>query len=669
MRLVVLAVVWLLISHAEVAAQSLDSLSLEALLDVQIETASKYEQRVSEAPASVTIISAEEIEQHGYTSLAEALNSVAGFYLAHDHVRFSMGTRGFNRPQDYNNRMLVLVNGHAANESLYGAAFFDRGQGINLDLVERIEVVRGPGSVLYGTGAMFAVINVVTKSAADQSGGGVRVSGGTYGERGVQASMLADLNPRMRLTAGMQSRGTNSLDRYYPEFDTPEQNNGVAEGLDWDARRNAYVSLQYDQWELQAMWFASEAGVPNADLTSRFNPEEGLFQTERITVDLKRSDDLSPVAQLHTRAFYSRDELNSELSYGINLQQAGFGGNGNLNGTNLQQVEGTTAGIEVNLNWDVWSFFRMIVGTQFHHTYNASLRSTFAVTGGGLSIPFFTGSFDRNLWSVYAQAEYQLLPTLALTGGLRQDLYATNLLYSPRLAAVYHPHPTTTFKLLYGTAFREPSVLERTFESDIVGLISNADIQPERIRTTELIWEQHLSTRFSTSIALYDYAIRDLINAGSATENMSQFQNLGSVEARGGEIGITSRPMPDHEVGGSYSYQWAQQTHPTSSGTAYNAPHHLIKLQWRYTGWSWGTLAMEGFGESGRETARGTPTKRVFLLNTHLRTRPIWYGFVLSMHVHNVLDHTYTLPAGRQHEQDHFVQDGRRVTVGLAFTF
>ena len=133
---------------------------------VEVETvfgASKREQRVTEAPSSVTILTAHDIRTFGWRTLADALGSVRGFYTTYDRNYTYVGVRGFGRPSDYNNRVLVLVNGHRFNDNVYDQALIGTEFPIDLALVERIEIIRGPGSALYGSSAFFAVINIVLR--------------------------------------------------------------------------------------------------------------------------------------------------------------------------------------------------------------------------------------------------------------------------------------------------------------------------------------------------------------------------------------------------------------------------------------------------------------------------------------------------------------------------
>src|SRR3989475_8157479 len=142
--------------------------------------ASKYEQKPSEAPASVSIITSEEIQKYGYRTLSEILRSVRGFFTTYDRNYSYIGVRGFDRPGDYDTRVLLLLDGHRINDNIYDQASVGTEALIEVDAIERIEIIRGPSSSLYGTNAFLAVINVITRSGRDLKGTEVAATGGSY---------------------------------------------------------------------------------------------------------------------------------------------------------------------------------------------------------------------------------------------------------------------------------------------------------------------------------------------------------------------------------------------------------------------------------------------------------------------------------------------------------
>ena len=152
-------------------------------MNVKVETvygASKFLQNVSDAPASVTIVTADEIERYSYRTLAEILASVRGFYVIYDRNYTYVGVRGFSRPGDYNARILFLIDGHRHNDDIYDGSDVGTVFPLDIGLIDHVEIIRGPGSAVYGTGAVVAVVNVVTRRGRDLNGLEISGQGGSW---------------------------------------------------------------------------------------------------------------------------------------------------------------------------------------------------------------------------------------------------------------------------------------------------------------------------------------------------------------------------------------------------------------------------------------------------------------------------------------------------------
>ena len=142
---------------AQQGTKDLSDASLEELSNIQVYSASKHMQSASEAPASVTVVTADEIQKYGYRNLADILRSVPGFYVTYDRDYTFVGVRGFGRLGDWNSRILVLIDGHRINNNVLGQAMLGNEFLVDVDMIERVEIVCGPSSSLYGANAFFAV--------------------------------------------------------------------------------------------------------------------------------------------------------------------------------------------------------------------------------------------------------------------------------------------------------------------------------------------------------------------------------------------------------------------------------------------------------------------------------------------------------------------------------
>ena len=145
-------------------------MSLEDLMSIEVDSvygASGFKQKVTEAPASVTIITSDDIEKHGYRTLADILRNVRGFFVSYDRNYGYVGVRGFGLPGDYNSRVALMIDGHRMNDNIFEGNLLETDFPLDVDLIDRVEIIRGPNSSQYVASAFLAVINVIAKRGAD----------------------------------------------------------------------------------------------------------------------------------------------------------------------------------------------------------------------------------------------------------------------------------------------------------------------------------------------------------------------------------------------------------------------------------------------------------------------------------------------------------------------
>jgi outer membrane receptor for ferrienterochelin and colicins len=630
-------------------------LSLDSLLNTKISSAAKYQQTTSEAASSVTIITAEDIQRHGYQTLPEALAATRGFYLSYDRNYSFLGARGFSRPSDYNNRILLLVDGNATNEGVFGGAPFGTDLGISLSSLERIEIVRGPGSALYGTGAIFAIVNLVTKPADTDPGVYGALRGGSYGARGGSLQYRGSVGHGLGLSLGGNWDGADGHDLFYPEFNSPETNSGVAHDMDWERRWALRGALQGHGFTLHGRYSARTKAIPTGAYDTDLDGDASRTRDDYGFLELQLDRPVDNSRRVTGRAY-----LNAYRYDGEYVTAGEPSTDGALN---------EAIGAEAALHWDVASSNRLTVGGEVRRDLRASYFMPRA-------FPRETDwSLPNTVLSAYLQDEHQLTRSLSVLAGLRHDSYETSDdATSPRLALIFAPAHSSTMKLLYGRAFRAPSPYEAADGGD--GYKENPELLPETAQTVEAVWQQRLSTALLASVSLFHYDVRRLIDLTlDPVDSLFQYRNVGDAEAKGFEVELQGRLGPSGTGYVSYSFQDAvdRRTDQWLS----NSPRHMLKAGSTADVTRWLGAGMDARYESGRRTLAGTETDPAFISDLHLllpaRSTSSPRGPVdrleLSLRINNLFDASYATPGGVEHRQAAIAQDGRTVSAELRYRF
>ncbi|PYM66193.1 MAG: hypothetical protein DMD79_03320 [Candidatus Rokuibacteriota bacterium] len=477
--IVLVTFVWATSAWAEPQEPSRDltEMSLEALMTLQVASvygASKYLQKETDAPGLVTIVTAEEIQRYGYRTLADILRSVPGLTVTSDRNYTYLGVRGFGRPGDYNTRVLLLVDGHRLNDNIYDNAPLGTDFPLDVDLIDRVEVIQGPSSSLYGTNAFFAVVSVITKRAPQVANGELSGSVGSYDSykaRGTYGATLANGLEVMLSTSAYSSRGHRSL--FYPEFDDPATNNGIARKADDDRALQLYGLASFHGFTLQGLVGAREKRIPTASFGTVFDDARNRTTDTRGYLDLRYEDTLPYEIGLLARLYYDRVEY-----YGHYIYAAESAGEAPIENRDLGH--GEWVGSEVQLSRVLWDRHKVITGVEYQRNLSQDQKNYDRS-------PYLLNLDDRrsgSLWAVYGQGEFFLLKNLVLNAGLRYDYYYTfGGTTSPRVALIYHPVAGSTLKLLYGEAFRAPNAYELYYSA--AGNQANPGLQPETIRRSD----------------------------------------------------------------------------------------------------------------------------------------------------------------------------------------
>jgi iron complex outermembrane receptor protein len=431
--------------------RTLSELQIEDLMGLKVDTvygASKFEQKVTQAPSAISIVTSGDIKRFGYRTLADILRSQRGFYITNDRNYHNVGIRGLSRPGDYNTRILLLVNGHRTNDNIYNQVMLGKEFILDVDLIDRIEIIRGPGSSLYGSNAFFGTINVITKRGRDVGGMEVATSAGSWDSYSGRATFGETFSNGLEMlvsATGYSSKGQN-FHFTNPEFDTPENNDGWADHSDKEEAASFFAKASYKHLSLESAYVSREKWIPTASWGTVFNSGQDKTMDKRGYLNLTYNKTLENSLDVLARLYYDFYRFDGYYLFDY---------------PPLTQNRDHTAG-----NW--W-------GAQMMLTKRWGERQVFTLGGDYENstrqlqenhdrFPPYTYLHDNRsseIAGLYLQDEITLADNLALSAGLRYDHYTTfGSSTNPRLALIYTPFSMTVIKTLYGQAFRAPNTYE-----------------------------------------------------------------------------------------------------------------------------------------------------------------------------------------------------------------
>ena len=476
-------------------------------------TTSTSAQRASTAPATSITLTAEDLRLYGIRSLDEAINFLSLGVITSDPLRTpDIGARGVLLPDDNGKHFLLLVNGHALNDPVYGAARFDQGSGIPLEIIDSIEVVVGPGSVLYGSNAMMGVINVITKSGADYKGG--HLVGEYEPERSLRAGTGAGMTFSVFDAPSELSTQVEYFYRFGPDLDFELQpfafSSFTAEPTDYGPNapvagswggtvHEAYFTKAASgvlRWrvgdlEINLMGSAYERGFPysTASVGVDFDDPASTELDRAVRFDIKHEAVLTTLVGFTTRIYgdyfdYQR-RINRVSIYGCLESEAEI-----CQFYNAGRAHWLGSELRLALNWLEDSSFVTTLGVDGRMRWvggkeevlNSATLDPIQPTAGHVED-------SAGVISPYIQQAWSPTRWLDLNAGARLDADERfDPIVSPRAAIAITPVSTTTFKAIYSQAFRAPT----WSETHAMGRrqASSRDIEPELVRSAEGSVEQ-----------------------------------------------------------------------------------------------------------------------------------------------------------------------------------
>lgn len=643
-------------------AQDLNALPLEQLLNLDIITASRFPQKISEAPSSVSVITADDIARFGYRSLADILRSVRGVYVTDDRNYSYVGTRGSGRPGDFNTRLLILVDGSRLNDMVYDQGAVGTEFPVDVSLIERVEFVPGPGSAVYGSSAFFGVVNVITKTGASHPGTSASAAVASAGTRSARVATGITRANGIDLLLGASWLARQGDDQYFPEFDDGANNGGVARQLDHDRYQRAFARLSWGGFAASAYAGRRTKGIPTASYGQQFNDPRSRTVDQYASASAAWTTSLGPTLDLHA---------------GVNLRSYRYQGTyiyvPDSATINIDGADSRTVSTEVRLLSTAFRQHKISAGAEYASDnkrlmFNHDLAPYAAI---------LVSDHPKKRAGVYVQDEFRVNERLIVNAGLRHDHDAEGGGASnPRVAVIYKAAAHSTLKALYGTAYRSPNSYERYYGTS-TGFKLNPALKAERIKTWELIGEYFPFENFRTSASLFQYRFTDLIALTTDPQDSRLVQtNIDSARSKGAEFEAEWLREDGSALKTSLSLQYA---HNGGSGEwLSNSPRQLVKLNYARPLWRDALrVALEGQFTSRRRTTAGGQVGGFGLLNLTVLCQPLGKHIDLSASVYNLLDKRYADSASEEHYDsatparylNAIAQDGRTWRIQASTTF
>jgi outer membrane receptor protein involved in Fe transport len=664
----------------EIRANQQTRLDLKLVSVGVVEAASRLEETVDDAPASISLIGSQELRGMRYPTLAEALRGTRGVYLTDDRGYTSIGFRGLALPGSYGKRVLVTLDGMPTNDDWTWASFNGFDLRTDLEDIERIEVVRGPGSVVYGTSAFTGVINLVSRSKDVPSGIETGASVASDGLFRARARLTRHFGPSTGVWASISGGASEGRDFFFPEYlpDGPPEVAGHARGL--DAARFATFTGRAWWKDLTVSWSLNhyDKHLPTGQFEAIFADGRSRQSDTRGFVEARFEPQLSATVSSLTRVHAN---IYAYRGYIPLLPSEG--------GLDESRFDSYWFGAEQRFVISPSRLWKASLGSEVQAFPLARARDVSEIEGE------YQDDRQRLLVAaLYANLDVRPLPRLKLSAGARFDYYSlSGGALNPRIALITQPYPGGNLKLLFGKAFIAPSVSESSYA--YYDLINNPNLRPEHLYSAEVEWSHRLSPLVVATASAYSNYVTDLIELEALPENaegatFNQYQNARTpIGTLGTELEVRRDWNAGWMVAGSYSLQRSTYLRSGRLGDLLtlerspdfrqlpNAPTHLASFRAAAPVLARMLRAMARLSfESGRFDRNSgasdpaqTHTGRALLVDFVFTGREDRLKLDYSLGVYNALDSHAAQPVSSEFRQLSIPIGGRSLLAAASVTF
>jgi outer membrane receptor protein involved in Fe transport len=511
-----------------------------------VEAASRLSEPVEEAPASITLIGSQELERMRYPTLAEALRGTRGVYQTNDTSYVSLGIRGLALPGSYGKRVLVTLDGMPTNEDWSWASFNGFDLRTDMEDIERIEVVRGPGSVVYGLSAFTGVVNLVSRGKEVPNGVETSASAASDGVLRARARLTHHLSPHSGFWASISGGVSQGRDFYFPEYvsDGPPELAGHVRGLD-GARFGTFTGRAW--WKDATLSWALNHHVkylPAGQFEALLGDGRARQADTRGFLEARFEPRIGPTVTSLTRVHAN---LYAYRAHTPLVPESG--------GLDITHFDSYWFGAEQRFVFDPSPLLKASLGSEVQAFPYAHAREAAEVGG-----EYLNDHQQLLVAAAYGSLDVRPRQNIKLTAGARLDYYSNSgAALNPRLALIMQPYDGGNLKLLFGKAIIPPGMSETDYF--YYNFTSNSNLRAEQLYSAEVELSHHFNSLVSATVAAYMNYATDLISLEELPPNADglsviQYQNTDTpIGTQGAEVELRREWKAGYLLAATYSLQ------------------------------------------------------------------------------------------------------------------
>ncbi|MBI5185727.1 MAG: TonB-dependent receptor [Nitrospinae bacterium] len=649
-------------------------------------TASKTLEHIKKTAASVTVITDKEIRNMGARNLMDVLSTVPGLGVTiHNYGWYELESRGVKTTES--DKILIMLNSHPLNVIYNGGALRNY-HDLIIENIRKIEIIRGPGSAIYGANAFLAVVNILTKEAEDVDGAEFTSGGGSYGTQQYNLMLGKEIKD-LDIFANFNFLDSGGFKGFVPR-DTQTSND---EGMGTNASKApGYTNSRlwkydldfgagYRDFAFKGRYIRDKRGLFSG--VANALDDKGYLKLENYFLELSYSRAIAANLDFSAKVYrdYSfRDSFYVVFPQGYASSQGAFP-EGFLG---APTEKNTKHGAEIQLTWDWNDSNKAIFGAmgEYQRQFDVRQKLNFdPLTGAPLGsfqdvTPWanWNKNVSRNVWAVYGEDIFDVMDNLRLTAGARYDRYNDfGGTFNPRAGLVWEFINGYDLKLLHGRAFRAPSFIDM-YDINNPVISGNPNLKPEKINTLEASVGAEFTESISSRITLFRNSIRDVIAQSDPdpVTGLRVYENSQNVISEGVELEMKAKLHEGSYLAMNYTFQNPREK---ITGRLADVPSNKgnIMANWEINEifHLYGHLFLKGRtpradGDTrsdvpGYGTVDATLMARNFLKG--------WEGLELRFSMYNLLDKKYADPAPAGTLPEDYPRPGRSVLGEVRYMF